>query len=63
MKRPPPDLTTTEAAEILHVHRSRIYQLLDEGRLQRGPTGGITALSVTTYRDNRRPAGRPRRTK
>jgi len=55
----PAELTVTEAARALKLHRTRIYQLLTEGRLARGPHGGITAKSVLTYRKTRRPAGRP----
>lgn len=64
MPRPEPELTAREAANLLGVHISRIYQLLDQGLLKRAPDGGgITFKSTEDFKANRRPAGRPRRTK
>lgn len=45
-----PNVTVEEAAELLHCGRSRVFELLADGRLQRGPKFGrqtvITRESV-----------------
>lgn len=40
------EVTISEACAMLRVSRARIYQLLDAGKLERGPDGGISRGSV-----------------
>ena len=57
-------LTIREAADLLGVHRTRIYQWVDEGRL---PVERHGERATLVRRDDllalqRRPTGRPRKT-
>jgi hypothetical protein len=50
----PDQVKANSAADILGVGPSRVYQLLDSGKLERHPDGGVTRASVM-----RRVAGQP----
>lgn len=61
-------MTVREAMELLHVSRSRIYELKNDGTIRWAKSGGILKLSATDVRgyaarDKRPgwPSGRPRR--
>jgi hypothetical protein len=49
------EVGATDAARLLRVSRARVYALLDAGRLDRGPTGGITRASIARRLAQRQP--------
>jgi len=58
------EITSKEAASILSVSESRIWQLLSEGRIQgrkEARDWRIDRESVIVYQQSRRKAGRPRK--
>lgn len=47
------EMSVPEAMAALGLSRARVYQFLEDGRLRRGPSGGITRRSVARLLDQR----------